>query len=511
MRSKDIHSALTDVDERFIKESAPKSSARHRRRILIPVAAACLAVLICSFLVIRAVSGRGASSDPKGAYADPTACADPTPIVSPTVFVTPSASPDPTQSGDPYYPAGEFFVLADAAYPETLGGFSYEVFLEGLRDSGAFGAGSGLAGFYQRTAEEYLLNGGGKSNSVYSPYSIYSALAMLAEISGGNTRAQILGLLGSDSIEELRDQFDRLYRANYRNAPDFAETVPLNGAFFRSGASYKEEAVNHLAEIFRAAAFCGEMGDPEYNEFIRQWLDEATHGMLSDLTGEASKTEPDTVLELISALYFKASWEEGMSGVGERVFHAPGGDKSMEFMSGGTGRWYVFDGYSIVSKALEDESVMWFIIPDEGVELEDVVRSGEALGAVLSDPAGRSPSAVGVKGAVVMPAFDITESFSLIESLQRLGVTDCFDPTAADFSPLCDYAGIFVSKSEHASRIAVDMFGVEASSFTTIGMTYGSPWGAQPPRTFTLDRPFMFVLTSADSTPLFVGTVYDPA
>ena len=44
---------------------------------------------------------------------------------------------------------------------------------------------------------------GGKEgeNAAYSPVNVYMALAMLAELTDGASRQQILDLLGSDSLE----------------------------------------------------------------------------------------------------------------------------------------------------------------------------------------------------------------------------------------------------------------------------------------------------------------------
>ena len=69
--------------------------------------------------------------------------------------------------------------------------------------------------------------------------------------------------------------------------------------------------------------------------------------------------------------------------------------------------------------------------------------------------------------------------------------------------------GVFLSKAEHAARVAIDEEGVTAAAYTVM-MEAGA---AEPPDEeidFTLDRPFVFAITSQDGLPLFIGVVNTP-
>ena len=57
------------------------------------------------------------------------------------------------------------------------------------------GYNQGLGEYYIKTARQ-LLGNADKENAIYSPLNIYVALAMLAETTDGNSRAEILKLLG---------------------------------------------------------------------------------------------------------------------------------------------------------------------------------------------------------------------------------------------------------------------------------------------------------------------------
>ena len=77
-----------------------------------------------------------------------------------------------------------------------------------------YGAGKNLGPFFWKTSQEFL-SGADDKNRLYSPLNVYMALAMTAEISDGQTRQQILDLIGADSIESLRKQANSVWNANY--------------------------------------------------------------------------------------------------------------------------------------------------------------------------------------------------------------------------------------------------------------------------------------------------------
>ena len=70
-----------------------------------------------------------------------------------------------------------------------------------------------------------------------------------------------------------------------------------------------------------------------------------------------------------------------------------------------------------------------------------------------------------------VPKFDVVSDFDLGDGLRALGVTDVFDVTVADFSPMTsEVAEIFLSKADHAARVAIDEEGVTAAAYTVMMM-----------------------------------------
>ena len=119
------------------------------------------------------------------------------------------------------------------------------------------GYADGLEAFFASSIREFLSNSNG-ANKVYSPINIYMALAMLAEVTDGESRQQILDLLGSESIETLRAQAASVWNANYSN--DGAVTSILaNSLWLNESVNFNQSTMDSLATNYYASSFRGEM------------------------------------------------------------------------------------------------------------------------------------------------------------------------------------------------------------------------------------------------------------
>jgi len=105
-----------------------------------------------------------------------------------------------------------------------------------------------------------------------------------------------------------------------------------------------------------------------------------------------------------------------------------------------------------------------------------------------------------------VPKFDIHASLELNDALQALGVTDAFDVSKADFSPLTEQTA-YVESVNQAARVKIDERGVEAAAYTEVEAADGDPMPRElPEEEMDLNRPFVFVLEQ-DGVPLFVGVI----
>ena len=152
---------------------------------------------------------------------------------------------------------------------------------------------------------------------------------------------------------------------------------------------------------------------------------------------------------------------------------------------------------------------MKLLLPDEGVSAESLLEDGEAMDFILNRSDWENSNFLTVN--LSLPKFDVSSDLDLTAGLKTLGVTDVFDAAVADFTPGIENSKgqIFLSQAEHAARAAIDEEGVTAAAYTAIA----EAGAAEPPDEeidFTLDRPFVFAITSQDGLPLFIGVVNTP-
>lgn len=336
-------------------------------------------------------------------------------------------------------------------------------------------------------------------NLAYSPVSIYLALAMLAETAAGETREEILAALGADGIEEVRS-ISKALLTGETIKEEKAECSMANSLWMNESVGYIRPTLETIAEIYRTDSFSGNTADPSYSKALREWLDTKTNGLLKDGI-KTVKLEPDTVLAIASTVYFDAEWRSEFEKKDnfEGVFRSPDGDVPCEFMYQTDSLYYAEgEGFRAAGKSMMGDTVMWFILPDEGASLSS------ALGGIAALDTDEFRS---VK--LTMPKLDVTSDIDLLPVFRRLGLSLCMDPYASDFSPLFeDPDGIFVSGARHAARVKADEKRVRAAAFTLITMDKAAAPSFEIE--FTLDRPFIFVITGASGAPLFVGAVNEP-
>ena len=362
-----------------------------------------------------------------------------------------------------------------------------------------------MAGYYAATMAEFLGDNGGE-NAVYSPLNLYLALAMLAECTDGDSRGQILALLGVDDLDALRTQAQNLWRANYR---DDGQTTSLlaNSVWLRDSLTYNEDTLHTLADTYYASSYQGEMGSEELNRALQSWLNDNTGGLLEEYAGQI-ETEPDTLLALASTIYFKASWADEFdeSATAPRTFHAAAGDVETDFMNQSEmGSYYWGEDFSAVAKPFQNGGAMWLILPDEGTSPEELLAGDTLTSFLLAGYEWENQQYHQIN--LSMPRFDVEGEINLIGGLQELGVTDVFDPSQADFTPMLgEGVDAYVNQANHAARVRVDEEGCEGAAFTVIMAAEGAPAPGEE-IDFVLDRPFLFAVTSQTGQLLFVGIV----
>lgn len=112
------------------------------------------------------------------------------------------------------------------------------------------------------------------------------------------------------------------------------------------------------------------------------------------------------------------------------------------------------------------------------------------------------------KVQVFLPRFKLEESYDLETFLRRLGMTDAFEETKADFSGMSTKKNVPVSKVAHKCVVEVNEEGTEAAAATAV--VRNTRCSRAEPR-FCADHPFLFFVREhrTDSI-LFCGRFSSP-
>ena len=413
-----------------------------------------------------------------------------------------------------------------AEYPETAKKVSSEDYIleSGLFDNDTYeqdsaawqeirmqqveqadGLSESLESFYENIVSGSLSETGG-GNRICSPAGLYLSFAMVAEITDGNTRAELLKVLGAEDIADVRDISARLFFSNYIDNGEMVSTL-ANSLWLNAEIPVSEDELKLLLENYYADVYSGDPEDGAFVESFKDWLKLRTGGMLD---GEVDKLEmsSDTAVTLATTVYFRAKWQYPFDSAATEsgVFHGTKGDTTEDFLYQRTmDLYFYYDHFSAIRLPFSGGAYMWFILPDEGYTPEDIAADSQ-LSFLYDEDLYESEHVSSADIIMKIPKFDITTTTDEADVLKSLGVNDVFDMAASDFSPLFpDKKGFYLSSVQHTARVAIDEEGCTATAFTLETLM-----GAMAPEDtveFTLDRPFMFAVTSPTGALLFAGNV----
>lgn len=486
MKSDKLQDAIGMVDENLVARasiSKPKKTKFFQLRWMVPVAA-----MLVIAITIGVMFPYGNKS------------------------IAPQNNSQPTSTNTtPTYPEDKGLLIESeyqAKYPimAQYGENNYEEWVDSKKHQRSFsGAGKNLDAFLQMTISEFLSDKGGK-NILYSPLNVYMALAITAEITDKDSRQQILDLLDADSIEDLRKQAHAIWNANYCD-DGLTKSILASSLWLADDVHYNEQTIKGIVENYYASTFLGEFGSEEYNIVYRNWLNEQTGNLLKDQIDD-KELSPESIMSIATTIYLKAPWYTFFSESQntKAQFYSANGIQSCDFMNTtmSNEEYYWGDKFSAAGKAINGSGKMYFILPDKGTDVETLLKDTETLDFITSHAEWNNKKILDINMSV--PKFDVSSQLDLIDGLKNIGVTDCFDSSAADFSPLLSQDGAFISNISHGVRVSIDEEGVTGAAFTEMMLADG----AAPPGNkvdFVVDRPFIFMITGADGLPLFVGVV----
>ena len=253
-------------------------------------------------------------------------------------------------------------------------------------------------------------------------------------------------------------------------------------------------------------------------QLINQWTADQTNEKIKDLLPRNSIT-PDTSVVLTNAIYFKGSWykkfDEELTEPGDFI-KLDGSSVTADMMHQTLDtKYYPGEGFDAVELPYASPRYEEYQYPEELSMLLIIPETGqfEAVESGLDD--GTIDSIVGSlhmsKVQFTRPKFEFEYKVQCKEIMQKMGMTDAFDPYMADFSGMVDPMDSkpYIDEIYHKAFVGVDEEGTEAAAATAVVMGETS---IPDPVVVSADKPFIFLIRdNFTGAILFMGRVLDPA
>ncbi|XBI98953.1 hypothetical protein VPH35_019125 [Triticum aestivum] len=362
------------------------------------------------------------------------------------------------------------------------------------------------------------------SNLVFSPLSIYTALALVAAGARGATLDEILRVLGVPSRGEL-DAF--VARAAGAALQDQSGSGGPRVAF---ACGVWSDMACPLKPAFRKAVVDGPYGakastvdfrgDPEGSrQLINAWAARATNNLIESVLGRNSVSELTRVV-LGNAVYFKGKWDQPFheSDTSDAPFRRAGGAGAVDvpFMQSWKRQFVaVHDGFKVLKLEYKMGEVrarprppstqfsMCIFLPDADDGLRSLVDAIASRPCFLHE---HLPTEKVDVGEFRVPRFKLSFHDSVVGVSQQAG-----PPPADDRSGL----PLVLSEVVHKAVIEVNEEGTRAAAVTMCLMQEGcAARPRQPPPVvdFVADHPFAyFIVDEGTGAVVFAGHVLDPS
>ena len=348
------------------------------------------------------------------------------------------------------------------------------------------------------------------ANVCWSPFSVASALGLVAQGARGLTRDELAVLLVGEKSGDLAELGALLTRAGvleqHRDKEDEPVIAVANTLWADESidvyASYVDELGRWSSGMVRAAPF---RQDPSRaRDMINLDVAKTTRDLIPELLPPDAIGE-DTVSSLVNALYLKCAWKHRFAegATSPRPFHTPGGTKDVPTMELSERIGYAAtDGWQVVGLPAVGGVEAVVLLPDTDLATAEPGLDAERLARLLDAPRHQQVQ-------LWLPKVDVRTQAELSPPLGQVGVRTVFSRDA-------DLSGITASELAvqavlHEAVLKLDEQGLEGAAATAVMMRLMSMPTGQPVEVH-VDRPFLLVVRhKATGVVYFLARVVDPA
>ena len=348
-----------------------------------------------------------------------------------------------------------------------------------------------------------------EDNLFISPLSVSSALSMTLNGANGQTKEEMLKVLGAGKIN--LDELNQAYQTLLEELPKLDPKVNLgiaNSIWYRQGFSVNPAFLNTNTTYYNSEVRPLDFSKPEAKDIINKWVSDKTNKLIPSIIDQI---QDNSVMFLINAIYFKGTWRKQFDPkktYDSDFFVTNNKQVPVKMMSYGTGliKMPYFSNEKLHAVKLPyADSVysMTVILPKEGFTVKDILPELTLTNWNTWNKAYSSEEIF-----FALPKFSMRYENSLNASLEALGMPTAFMPGRADFSGIATGAELSISNVKHKSFIEVDEAGTKAAAATSVEIVVTSiPNNPQ----FIVNQPFIFVISESRSNQaLFIGKMMNP-
>ena len=341
---------------------------------------------------------------------------------------------------------------------------------------------------------------------VVSPISVSYVLGMLNEGADGETRRQITEVLGlSGSVQKINEYFktmiNKVSRADSNVTVQLANCIGVNSAM---GISLIPQYEADMQQYYDAQIDALDFTQRSSLDKINNWCNKHTGGMIPTAV---DRLDPDAVLYLLNAIYFKAKWTEKFNPEETRYMNfrkQNGTVVKHKMMYRQTRTLY---GKNEICQMLylpygNKDFGMYILLPVKGKTTADIIQrlSARELEQQLKGMKDENVD-------ILIPRFSTSSETTLNHVLSAMGMPLVFTPRAELPNMAQGEKALYVSLIDQKTKIEVNEEGTEGAARTLMRVLKD---GDEPPKIidFHATRPFVYLIVEKRSGAIFFMGTY---
>ena len=341
---------------------------------------------------------------------------------------------------------------------------------------------------------------------VVSPISVSYLLGMLNEGASGKTRQQITNVLGlSASTQQINEYFKtmihKMSRVDSNVTLQLANCIDVNLAM---GISLLPQYKADMQQYYDAQIDALDFTQSSSLDKINNWCNKHTGGMIPTAV---DRLDPDAVLYLLNAIYFKAKWTEKFNPEDTRIMNFTTQNGTVvkhNMMHRQTRTLY---GKNKICQMLylpygNKDFGMYVLLPVKGKTIADIIQrlSARELEQQLNGMKGENVD-------ILMPRFYTSSETTLNHVLSAMGMPLVFTSWAELPNMAQGEKDLYVSLIDQKTIIEVNEKGTEGTARTLMRVLKD---GDEPPKieNFHATHPFVYLIIEKRSGAIFFMGTY---